>query len=109
MKKVSEKNTKDEILAACRELEQACEKLNPSISLKKASGAATKRELLDSYRELENSYQTLLAERKPDKPSASARTPTPPGPPATAGPPPPAKPLRPPAPLQTVLSQATEK
>jgi hypothetical protein len=109
MKKVSDKNTKDEILAACRELEQACEKLNPSISLKKTSGVATKRELLDGYRELAATYQALLSERKPDMPSAPARTPTPSGPPATAEPPPPAKPLRSPAPSPTVLSQATEK
>ena len=96
MPKVSEKNTKDEILAACRELEQACEKLNPSISLKKASGAATKRELLDNYRELENSYQALLAERKLDQPAAPARVPASPRPPTTAEPPPqPAAPQRP--------------
>lgn len=109
MKKVSDKNTKDEILAACRELEQACEKLNPSISLKKASGAATKRELLDGYRELEATHQALLSERKPDKLAAPARAPTLPGPPATAEPPPPARPLRHPTPSQAVLSQATEK
>ena len=96
MRKVSEKNTKDEILAACRELEQACEKLNPSISLKKASGTATKRELLDSYRELENSYQTLLAERKLDQPTAPARPPIPSRLPTTAElPPQPGSPQRP--------------
>jgi DNA repair exonuclease SbcCD ATPase subunit len=112
MKKVSDKNTKDEILAACRELEQACEKLSPWVSFKKASGAATKRELLDSYREMETTYQALLVERKPDKPAASARTPTPPGPPATAESPQPASPQRPPPqrpPSQPAPPKATEK
>jgi hypothetical protein len=109
MKKVSEKNTKDEILAACRELEQACEKLNPSLSLKKASGAATKRELLDGYRELESSYQALLAERKPARPVAPVPASPSPGLPATTEPSSQAKPLRPSAPPQTVLSQAPEK
>lgn len=117
MRKVSEKNTKDEILAACRELEQACEKLNPSISLKKTSGAATKRELLDSYRELETSYQALLAERKPDRPAApSARVPVPPRPPTTPELPPqpgspqrpsPQRPQSPPASPKTVVTQET--
>ena len=112
MQKVSEKNTKDEILSACRELEQACEKLSPSISLKKASGAATKRELLDGYRELENSYQALLAERKPDQPATPARAPIPPGPSATTPSPQPASPQRssPQRPLPPPASpKATEK
>ena len=118
MRKVSEKNTKDEILAACRELEQACEKLNPSISLKKASGTATKRELLDSYRELENSYQTLLAERKLDQPTAPARPPIPSRLPTTAElPPQPGSPQRPssqrpqspPASPKTVVTQEADE
>lgn len=110
MRKVSEKNTKDEILAACRELEQACEKLNPSISLKKASGAATKRELLDSYRELENSYQALLAERKLNQPAAPARAPVSPRPPTTAEPPPqPASPQRPPPKPASPKAAETQK
>lgn len=110
MRKVSEKNTKDEILAACRELEQACEKLNPSISLKKASGAATKRELLDSYRELESSYQALLAERKLNQPAAPARAPVSPRPPTTAEPPPqPASPQRPPPKPASPKAAETQK
>lgn len=110
MRKVSEKNTKDEILVACRELEQACEKLNPSISLKKASGAATKRELLDGYRELENSYQALLAERKSDRPAAPARAPVPPRPPAAAElPPQPVSPQRPPPKPASPKAAETQK
>lgn len=113
MNKVSDKNTKDEILAACRELERACVKLNPAISLKKASGAATKRELLEGYRELESRYQALLAEHKPDRPAAPAPASTSPGPPAATEPLAQAKSPRPlsppPEPPQTALPQATEK
>ncbi len=93
MSNVSDKNTRDELLAAFEALVQEIEASQLEITVKRLSTRATKREILATYQTLADRYQQLVASPPPALPSATpvdTSSPVPPPPPV-----PPSKPHRP--------------
>ncbi len=91
MKPVSDKNTRDELLAAFESLVEEIETSQLDITIKRVSTRAKKQEILMAYQELVDRYRQLAASPPPSLPAAKPSTPaaveTPPLPvPATPSP-----------------------